>query len=212
MKNKNKVVVVGVVILLLIMSLSISVNVGKTLTEDLTLSPNADCSVTVEYYGYFEGERVSVPIASYAPWSINNVVVTDLGVTITWEASGQYMDWATLQIGGSLKLEHLNYVGAVIADITSRIGASTVFTRLGTLAMNGTASYTIPLATLLSGLSASGVTSAGIKYWTVKASTTVSGQCTDNYGKVWTDSTGTLSAIFTIYDAASGFDLSGSIG
>jgi len=210
MKNSRKVLLIIVLALVTMTLFVASVNVAKTVSDDFDFGSDATCSVLVEYYGYYNGERVTIPFVQ-APWSINNVVVDSLGVNISWVCSGQYMKWDTLAIVGTLKLYWLNYYGVNPTDITSNVGASTAYSRTGVTAKTGSAVFIIPLSALLSGVSASGVTSAGVSYWTIRAETTVSGTCTDDYNKAWSDATGLLKATYTIYDAAAGFSISGVI-
>ena len=199
---------IGVVAIIVIALFFGTVAIAKIVNDDFDMGATANCSVSVEYYGYYEGEKVTLPLMN-APFQIGGEIVDSLGIDITWTVTGQYMDWNTLIITGALKLYRLDYMGANPMDITPTI-VGIGFVRTGEGAITGTQSYTISLANLLDGV---GLTfqDADSAYWTIRAETTLSGSAIDDYGVLFTDSTGTLGANYGIHDAASGFEIGGVI-
>lgn len=170
---------------------------------------SANCAVNVLYYGLYENETVSIPIEN-APWSIGGTIIDELGIDVSWIVTGDYIDWSTLGVGGSIKLYRLNYYGLEPVDITpSSVGLP--FTRSGVDAMDVTLPYHISLDTLLEGVSPSGATTTGT-YWEIRVEVTVTGQATDDYGTIHTETTGKITATYVIYDVATaGFSITGTI-
>lgn len=180
----------------------------KTVGEDLDLSAHSECSVLVDFYGYFDGERVTVPVVA-APWSIGGQVLDHLGVNVSWVANGQYIDWTSLQVIGSLRIYHLNYAGAQ-EDITANVGAPLLINRGGVVAKADSAEFVITLDNLLAGVPRT-FADEDSQYWDIRVVVTLLGQVTDDYGVSWEDSTGELFANIRIYDAATGFTIDGEI-
>jgi len=207
---RNPLIGIGILACVVGMLLFSGVVIEKISSDEMDLGPDVNCAVDVQFYGYYEGERVAIPVM-LAPWKISSTVVDALGVDVTWTASGENVDWATLQVWGSLKLYILDYYGVVREEITSNTGLNLVITSTGINAMTGSLSYVLPLIDLLDAVSRSGVTNEGVDYWSVKGVITLSGSVTDDYGFLQEDTTGELSATWSIYDAAGALSLDGSI-
>lgn len=199
---------IGVVAIIVVALFFGTITIAKIIDDDFDMGSTANCSVSVEYYGYYEGERVTLPLWN-APFEIGGQIIDSMGIDITWTVTGQYMDWNTLGISGALKLYRLDYMGGNPMDITpSMTGRAFYYT--GETALTGTVSYTIPLLELLNGVAVT-YRDANIAYWTIRAETVISGSAMDDYGVLYTDSTGALRANYAIYDAASGFEINGNI-
>lgn len=209
-EHRNLLIGIGLLVCVVSALLFSSVVISKTASDDMGLGPDVNCAVDVQFYGYYEGERVALPVM-LAPWKISNVVVDALGVDVTWTASGENVDWTTLEVWGSLKLYILDYYGVVREEITSNTGLNLVIASTGINAMTGSPSYVLPLVDLLGAVSRSGITNEGVDYWSVKGVITLSGSVTDDYGFLQEDTTGELSAIWSIYDAAGALSLDGDI-
>ena len=202
--------VVGLVIIIIFGALIFGgVALTKDVNDDIGLGTDVNCSVNTQFFGYYNGEPVTIPITQ-APWSIGGTVVDALGVNMNWVATGMNVDWTTLSITGTLKLYILDYYGEVRAEITSNVGYSLVITRSGTDAMEDLIGYSLPLIDLLNGVSSS-YKDTDKEYWSVKGVITLSGSVTDDFGFVQSDTTGEMSAIWTIYEAAGSFSLDGNI-
>lgn len=180
----------------------------KTVEDDLDFGNDAQYSVIVDFYGYFDGERVAVPIVA-APWSIGGQIVDELAVNVSWTASGSFMDWSTLLVMGSLKIYKLNYAG-VREDITSNIGASLLINREGSSAMVDAVEFILPLSLLLSGVPITYADADG-EYWDLQLVIQLNAQVIDNYDGPWEDDTGELLANIKIWNAAEGLKIDGVI-
>jgi hypothetical protein len=200
---------IGVVAIIVVALFFGTIAIAKIVDDDFDMGATANCSVSVEYYGYYEGEKVTLPLWN-APFEIYGQIIDTLGINIIWTVTGQYMDWNTLGISGSLKLYRLDYLGANPMDITPSM-ISFPFYYTGETALTGIESYTISIANLLDGV-ATTFQDADTAYWSIRAETVISGSAMDDYGELYTDSTGALRALYTIYDAASGFEINGNIG
>lgn len=181
---------------------------AKTVEDDLDLGQDAQYSVIVDFYGYFDGEKVTVPIVA-APWSIGGQIVDELAVNVSWTASGAFMDWTTLLVIGSLKIYKLNYAG-VREDITSNIGASLLINKAGTSAMVDSVEFVLPLSVLLGGVPITYADADG-EYWDIQLVIQLNAQVIDNYDGPWEDDTGELLANVKIWNAAEGLKIDGKI-
>jgi len=183
--------------------------ISKSSNDEIGLGPDVNCSVNAQFFGYYEGERVALPVM-LAPWKIGSVVVDALGVDVSWVTSGMNVKWETLSVTGTLKLYILDYAGNVREEITSNVGVSLAITRSGIGAKADTISYTLPLIDLLNGVSSS-YKDADTEYWSVKGVITLSGGVEDDFGFPQGDTTGEMSAIWNIYEAAGDFSMDGDI-
>lgn len=209
-ERRTKFMLIGVALIVMLMMGLSRVFLVKTAADDFDMGPDVNCAVVVEFYGYNNDERVAIPMVN-APWEVNDVILTALGVKVSWTASGQYVKWDTLSIWGSVKFYRLDYYGLNPTDITSNVGFSLVFTRGGIDAKISSVDYNIDLSSLLSGVAHS-YSDPDKTYWTIKAVIIVYGEVTSEYDDtIYEANTGELSATYNIYDAEAGLTLSGGI-
>ena len=205
--------VIIIISILSLGALSVSVDISKTVDEDLDLGSTSQCAVSVEYYGYYEGERVSVPFVN-APWAIENQIVDALGVTVAWEATGTYMDWSTLGIDVVVKIYNVQVVDGMpsVTDITNNLDTSPSSNHQGIDAQTGNIELSFSLLELLNGVNSMPSDDIdGEELWFIRVDVQFLGTCVDDYGALFTDNTAVMQATYTIYDAASGFDIDGNI-
>ena len=141
-----------------------------------------------------------------------------LAFDISWIVSGEYMNWATLAITTGTKVYNINADGTK-TEITQNIGYPTILHYTGESALTGTTHANYSLVDLLNGVSplTSPLTQSSnndgtdqttvTPYWTIRVEVEVWGTCSDNYGANFSDTTGIIYAIYTIYDAATGFNI-----
>lgn len=182
----------------------------KTDEEDFDLGANAACAVTVEYYGYYEGDVVAIPPIENAPWSIGGQAIDELAIDVSWVVAGDYMDWTTLMVSGELHLYVLDYAGRNPVEITPYL-VDSAFVFSGESVMIDSTSYRISLANLLSGVTPT-FSGPDEVYWHIQAIIEVTARATDDYGASHQDSTGVMEATYTIYDVAGeGLTINGDI-
>jgi hypothetical protein len=210
-KHTEKIIaIVLITVVVLGLAMGATSALIKTINEDFDMGSTSECDVGVDFYAYDpDGNIVQVPITQ-APWSIGGFIVESLAVDVSWTVTGQYMVWSTLQIVGTVKIFAISYMG-VATDITANLGYSTTILYDGETALSKTIPHTFLLINLLNGVGVTYGDSDG-QYWNIRVEVTIAGQATDDYGEVFTDSTGVMAATYKIYEAASGFDIDGNIG
>ena len=207
-RKKIFAILILVIVTTGVLFFSVDRELVKTVEDEIDLGPNAQCSVLVDFYGYFDGERVTVPVVA-APWSIGGQIVDELAVNVSWVTSGQFMEWESLLVIGSLKIYHLNYAG-VREEITSNVGAPLLINRGGVAAKTDSVENVIALSLLLDGVSITYGDADG-EYWDLQVVIQLNAQVIDNYGDPWEDDTGELLANIKIWNAAVGLTIDGTI-
>ena len=121
--RRTKHILIGLAVMaMLLITVVATQTLAVVKTGDAELD-KANCSVAMAITGYKDGEPVAIPLAN-SPFTINNVEVDQIGISINWIVQGSGIDWSTFALSGKLEVDYLNAYDNWINEYTVSFGGT----------------------------------------------------------------------------------------
>lgn len=201
-KQKKNLMVIGFLIGLLVVGGMIALPPG-TVSDNLALGSTANCAVTIDYFGYFEGEPVYASAVQFSPWLFESgAEVDELAVTITWEATGENVDWDSFSVEVSFSFA----IPLVDGTWKSVYPSDTSFRLEGATYKTGSYTWVTSIDSLVAGLEMWNLDTN--PHYVVTGWTSLVARIDDVYGAAHTDVTQPVKSTWNIYPVGTNFDMS----